>query len=261
MLEQMTRIREEAQQDRDRARKEKEQLLREVQAVATKVDQLSELKNKVDELEQENTQLRTELDHMKLQVDLQDQRMKSRNLIIYGLPGEAGEERLATETSITDACRKLGIHRTPELAHRLSQRKDSPVLVQFNSKQDAQEVFKQLRQNPGPTDNTKLEVRYHLSSHLYELLKSANLLKREAGWAYARPLTSNQTVEIVKNKEPNSRRVTVRNLQELVNLKNTLLNDGAISRSSPANEITAQRTLRKRPRNAKDTGTSKRIAK
>lgn len=255
---QLKAMQEEAKKEREHAQKRHETVVNEMQAMSTKLAVINELQDDINSLKKENSEQRAEIQQLKLQVDLQDQYQKSKNLILYGLPGHAGEDRSTSEAIVQKVFSKVGVRRNPVLAHRLSQKQDSPMLVQFNSKQDAQEIFLHLRRSSNLNleslalgSNGKVEVRYHLSTHLSELLRSANLLRREAGWAYCRPLTSTQCVELFKTKEPNSPKVTVRNLIELVDLKDSLLKDGFIATSSPANQITTERPLRKRPNNMK----------
>ena len=153
LLEEIKKVREDVKKDRDQAKQDKEQILNEVKAVAVKVDQLSELQIKVDQLTNENADLKLELERIKLQVDMQDQQQKSKNLILYGVPGQEKEDRNATEAVIRRIFTQLEIHRAPTLAHRLSQKSSSPILVQFTVKQDAQEVFQLIRR----TQNVTLE--------------------------------------------------------------------------------------------------------
>ena len=253
MLKEMKSYREELVADRARARIDKEQILNEIIAVSTKVEKLTELQAKVEDLATENIQMRIEMEQLKLQLDLQDQFQKSKNLVIYGVPGVGGESREATEASIRQLLTKIGICKLPILAHRLTQKPNSPILLQFHIKQDAQLVFTQIRQVQNMSlealamgENGKVEVRHHLGAGLSELLRSANIVRREAGLAFARPLTSSQSVEIVWTKEQNSKRITVKNLRELVELKDRLQVEGSLPKNSPANEISRTRPYRKR---------------
>lgn len=123
------------------------------------------------------------------------------------------------------------------------------MLIQFDSKADAQEAFGLIRKSSlilndlGFGDGEKIEVRYHLSSSLSELLRTTNILRKEANLGYCRALTSNQTVEIFEKKEAGSTKVIARSLQDVFDLKNKLLKDGTISANSPAVEL--ERTARR----------------
>ena len=174
---------------------------------------------------------------------------------MYGLPGAPGETRSTSEMIISKVFSKAGTGRTPILAHRLTQRQDWRMLIQFNCKQDAQETSRLFRELTNTSleffslgENGKVEVRHHLSSGLAELLRSANIVRREVGWTYCRPLTSTQCVEAAKTKEPNSRKVTVRSISELVEFNKSLQTEGLIPQNSPANDITSAGPLRKRDR-------------
>ena len=92
-----------------------------------------------------------------------------------------------------------------------------------------------------------MEVRYHLSSFLGDLLRAATVVKKEAGWAFCRPLTSDQSIEMVKNSKNTSERVMIRSSEELLAFKDRLPKEGQIRMDSPAANLTVQpRNLRKR---------------
>lgn len=243
VLDEIRNIREDAQRDREQIRADKDQILGEIRALAERIEIIPELQRKIEHLGQENSDLQDEMEQLKIQFNLQDQYQKAKNLVLYGLPGQAKESRVVSEKLVKKIFTTTGVLRTPLIAHRLSVKPNSPMLVQFSCKQDAQETFQHIRRSNtdlaalGLGEQGKVEVRYHLSSHLGELLRSANIVRKEAGWEYCRPLTSQQAVELVKSKAPNSRKVTVRNIQELMNLKDGLLKDGVITMNSPANQI------------------------
>lgn len=222
---------------------------------------LPELTSRVSTIEDENVKLRAELEILKTQCDLQDQHQKSKNLIVYGMPGNAGEQRSHSELLISKLCSKCGIRRRVVQAHRLGQKPNSPMMIQFECKADAQEAFALIRKaqptlrDIGLGDEGKIEVRYHLSSFLSELLRTANIVKKEANLGFCRALTSNQTVEIFHIKEPGSPKIIVRSFQEVLELKDKLLSEGRIATSSPAATLEkTSRPQRKRARAVPDKG-------
>lgn len=147
------------------------------------------------------------------------------------------------------------------LAHRMSQKENSPVVRHFESKPDAMEVFRQARESKklsleatGLGGIGEIEIRHHLSTFLSELLKTANLIRKDAGWMFCRPITSNQTVELTKSREQGAERYIASSLQDLYRFRDRLVREGSIKSDSPAAKITtgSKMTLRKRQRQEQD---------
>lgn len=237
----------------------KEELLLEIKTIKDSLRVIPELRSKVQLLEQENSTLRDELNQISLQTNLQDQHMKAKNLMLYGIPGVSREERINTETTVNKVFKKLGIAQKVKMAHRLRVEENAPIVVEPSCKPTAQEVFQYIRRTPDTSLNFldlhgegKVEVRYHLSKHLNDLLRSASLIKKEANWMYCHALTSEQAVEMVRTKATNSEQVKIHTMKELMDFRDQLLKEGFITPSSPAAKIQENlRTLRKRLRDEK----------
>ena len=182
-------------------------LLKEIKAMKETLQAIPQLTSKVRALEAENISLRKELAQVNLHTCLLDQHSKAGNLVFYGFPGQAGESRNTSEDMVNKVFSKLGVKQRFVMAHRLGMRENSPILVQFPCKPDAQEVFMKVRKARDTSlrgmslgDSGKIEVRYHLSTFLGNLLRAATLVKKEANWAFCRPFTSGQSVEMVKSR-------------------------------------------------------------
>ena len=133
----------------------------------------------------------------------------------------------------------------------------SPTIVTFESKSHAQEAFHQIRKTSNLTANvcgvqaTKIEVRFHLSKHLTHLLRSASLLKRELKWAMCRPHSNTQSVEL--QEDPSKPSMFFNTIEELIVLKNQLIENKVLNPSSPA--ATIDRPLRGNRRRAESKDT------
>ena len=82
------------------------------------------------------------------------------------------------------------------------------------------------------------------------------IVKREAGWAFCRPLTSDQTIEMAKDKNENSERVVIQSMDQLIEFKDKLLAEGSIKTNSLAallekGEINERKRRRQASRNSK----------
>lgn len=162
---------------------------------------------------------------------------------------------------------KCGSKKKLTTAHRLSQRDNSPIVAQFLSKSDAQEIFSRIRSLEnnqlsffGLGEAGKVEVRYHLSTFLSELSKTATIIRKEANWAFARAITSNQTVELVKAKGRESQKVVLHSIQDALEFRNDLMAEGTLNSNSPAAKLTLEsnRTTRKRAPPARKENAAKR---
>ena len=265
----LQRILEELSANRNGLKQLNETVQHEMQAMRKSLEVIPELQEKLKTVESENRTMKAELAQLNLQVNLQDQQMKAKNLVFYGIPGVAGEARSTTEALISKVFSKTGIKQKMIMAHRLGVRENSPVLVELPSRPDAQDAFLKFRKNQDTSLQTlalgeagKVEVRYHLSVFLSKLLRAASLVKKEAGWAYCRPMTSEQTIEMVRNRDANAERITIHSMEELITLKDQLIAEGAIQPGSPAATLgTKEVNHRKRQRADRNPGPSKRLAK
>ena len=75
-----------------------------------------------------------------------------------------------------------------------------------------------------------------------------------------RPMTNNQTIEFVRNKDSNAEKIIIHSMEELIEFKDKLLAEGTIKTSSPAALLKRDDgTLGKRRRLGRDgDSTSKR---
>ena len=263
ILDEIRKVREENRSEREKAQQDREEIMSMVRGMKQLVEKIPQMAARMTELEEENKRLSQEIDSIRLQSNLEEQHQKAKNLILYGLPGQPGEPRSTTEQLVTKILSKLGIRYKVVMAHRLGQKNNSPVIVQFDCAPTAQEVFRHIRKCTdtslavlGLNGSGKVEVRYHLSTFLNELLRTAMIIKREANWAFCRPITRDQSIEMMKTREANSPKVVVHSITDLIELKNKLLKEGALQPTSPAANLTTetiQRPTRKR-RLAADNG-------
>lgn len=140
-------IREGADRDRERAPNEKTEIFNKIQTLTRLAETLPATQQKIDAMEEENCKLASEVERLRQQANLQDQHQKSKNLILFGVPGSPREERNVTEQIVSDICSQTGMRRRIAVAHRLSQKENAPVLLQFECKPDAQEAFTQFRRS------------------------------------------------------------------------------------------------------------------
>ena len=232
------------------------QMAEEFKGIRETLSAIPELKTRIEALEHENTTIKTELSRLSTQVNLHEQHTKAKNLVMYGLPGLAGESRSTTESIVSKVFAKTNIKKKIVIAHRIGSRENSPVVIEFTCKPEAQDAFHQLRKAGDVTlqalslgESGRVEVRFHLSTFLSNLLKSANVVKKDAGWTYCRPFTSDQTVELVRSKDDNAERIKIGSMEELMKFRDKLIEDGSIAPNSPAATLkTTDSNGRKRQR-------------
>lgn len=247
----------------------RKQLTSEFEEFRATLKVIPELKEKIVALETENTTMKEELSRLGTQANMMDQQMKFRNLVMYGVPGSAREKRDTSEALVSKIFSKTGVNRRVVMAHRLGSRDNSPILIQFLCKSDAQEVFQKLRKNPDMSlqflslgTTGKVEIRYHLSTFLGDLLRAATTVKKDANWSYCRPITSTQTIEMVKTKDANSERITIKSMDDLIRFRDALMDQGEIQPNSPAAAINSTETCtRKRLRPVRANSTNKQVRK
>ena len=83
--------------------------------------------------------------------------------------------------------------------------------------------------------DSRVDVRFHLSGHLTELLRAASLLKRELQWSSCRPLSDTRSVELKKDEASDP--VFISDMEELVIFKDRMLESKLLQPTSPAASI------------------------
>ena len=224
--------------------------LEEIGALKTSVETL---RSQVATLEQENLTMREDIRAVRLQCNLNEQFSKSANLLFFGIPFSGDESPVDTERIIRELFTQTKVTSRLVSVQRMNRKNiQSPIIVTFENKLHAQEVFHHIRKIPHSTFNearrhevTKIEVRFHLSKHLTHLLRTASLLKRELRWSMCRPRSDTQSVEL--RKEPNSESIDIYSIEELITLKNQMIENKQLNPSSPAAAISVvARGIRRR---------------
>ena len=89
----------------------------------------------------------------------------------------------------------------------------------------------------------KVEVSYHLSGFLGDLLRAATLVRRGAGWPFFGPTTGDQTIGMVKNRGVNSEKIIIRTTEDLMVFEDRLLTEGQILTDCPAAYLSITRRI------------------
>lgn len=254
--------REESRKTNEETREKLEEMQRDQKALASEVREIKEgLTKRVDELEEsvkklelENQQLRIELLDVRLENSTQEQYSKSRNILLFDIPGAPREPKETSKKIAESILTLAGCPHKAVVAHRQDARKNNgPILVQFEAKPYAIDALKAIRNTkitvaqlklPGEENNTKtINGKAHLCMHLQDLLKVSNALVREANWKYAKPLTSEIAVEI--KEDDGAKGVIVREIADVLNLREQLIRTGKIPKSPPGEKYNLRRNKRK----------------
>lgn len=232
---------------------DKKEFLEKLDEVAKIKVLVDNLQSKVNTLESESARLKPEVSATRLMCNLNEQHAKSSNLLLFGVPGKVDEPRNETEAMTRKLLAVTEVKQTLVCAQRLNRKNVmSPILVTFECKPHAQDAFHLVRKMPNLNagvleldENSRIDVRFHLSKHLTHLLKSASLLKREISWSMCRPHSDTQTVEL--KKDGSSEAHVFSNIEELIAFKDQMIEKKILSPASPAANIgRPQRVNRKR---------------
>lgn len=240
-----------------------------LQQIHHKLDSVvSEFRGEIDELKQENQRLKKNLQQVTSRLDKQEQHSRSKNVVIYDVPGSAGESREETESKVAKITEAVSLKHKVLVAHRLNPSSDSPIIAIFESKAHAQEMLHAMRLNILTADDIglkgqqdtrrnskRLSARPHLCPALAQLLKAASALKAEAKWGWTKVITSRMEVQIFKGNDDDghaSPPVIVRSLEDVLRLRLQLVEQGSLPDISPEAHAVA---TKKRPRTSTDPKT------
>lgn len=249
MAAEIQQILEELRAIRAEMATDKREVIGKLDEIAQIKSSLVDLQGKVSALEQENMMLREEIRINRVQSNVNEQLTKASNLLLFGVPGKTEETRAETEALVRRLLAKTEVPFKLTCAQRMNRKvAKSPIVATFESKLHAQEAFHQIRMTGNLTSdmigmdgNSRIDVRFHLSKHLTQLLRSASLLKREMGWQKCRPYSDSQTVEL--RKDETSATHVFHTMEELVTFKNQLIDTNVLPPTSPAANI-GQRPIR-----------------
>lgn len=221
----------------------------------------SQFRGEIDALKKENETLKKNLQEVTSRLDKQEQHSRSKNVIIYDVPGSAKESRMETEAKIAKLTKALEVNHKVIAAHRLSPNPDSPIVAVFESKVHAQEILSIIRQSALTAESIgltsqgritakpkKIIARPHLCPALAQLLKLATALKVEANWGWTKVITSKMEIQIFKGKDNDGNvlpPVTVRSPEDVMKLRLQLVEQGSLSEFAPADH--AEYLAKKRP--------------
>lgn len=210
---------------------------------------VSQLRSEVDCLKKENQKLKKSLQDVTARLDKQEQHSRSKNIVIYDVPGPAGENRHETQAKVLKIAKALNVDHKVVVTHRLSPASDSPIVATFESKVHAQEMLSAIRQTtltaaeiePKSHEKTagrnkKIVARPHLCPALVRLQKAAAALKAEANWGWTKIITSRMEVQIYKGTDSDGNvlpPIIVRSLEDVVNLRLQLVEQGVLPDIAP----------------------------
>lgn len=228
-----------------------QQLQHEIQELNLKLDSISsQFRNELDALKLENEALKAEIRDIRTELDVQEQFSKSKNVVLYNIPGSPAETRSIAEKKVRELLNAVQCQNRLVVAHRLNPKANSPLVAVFESKAHAQEVMAAIRkytQTPAnatefgernPNQNaSKIAARPHLCSSLAQLMRAATALKTEAKWGWIKVLTSKMQIEIYKGRDGNGKIIpptVVRSLGDVIRLREQLVASGDLPELMPA---------------------------
>lgn len=222
-----------------------------LQQLHQKLDSVaSQFQSETDALKKENENLKKNLQEVASCLDKQEQHSRSKNIIIYDVPGPAGESRTETEAKVAKITEALKANHRVVVAHRLSPNPNSPIVAAFESKIHAQEMLSIIRQGTltaetiglPSQDSTrgkpkKIIARPHLCPALAQLLKMATALKVEANWGWTKVISSKMEIQIFKGRDSDGYvlpPVTVRSPEDVLRLRLQMVEQGRLPELTPA---------------------------
>lgn len=228
-----------------------QQLKHEIQELHLKLDSISvRFRDEIDTLKHENEALKAEIRDIRTELDAQEQFSKSKNVVLYNIPGSPAENRTIAEEKVRELLNSVQCQNRLVVAHRLNPKANSPLVAVFESKAHAQEVmaavrtYNQTLANAAGLDernlnqnNSKIAARPHLCSSLAQLMRAATALKTEAKWGWIKVLTSKMEVEIFKGRDGNGKIIpptVVRSLDDVIRLREQLVASGDLPEVMPA---------------------------
>lgn len=230
---------------------------------------VSQFRDEIDDLKQENKNLKKDLQEVTFRLDKQEQFSRSKNVVIYNIPGAAGENRAETEAKVSKLADAINFHHKVIVAHRLSSSPESPILAVLESKAQAQEMLEAVRQStltvadieqskkPGCALNKeKIVARPHLCKALAQLRKAAAALKAEAKWSWTKVNISRMEVQIYKGRDEEGNALppyTVKSLEDVLKLRLQLEEEGILLQTTPEHHAGLS-TTKKRARTFTMTG-------
>lgn len=242
------------------------QLQYEIQELTCKMNLISsQFRDEMDALKHENEALKAEIRDMRSELNAQEQFSKSRNVVLYNIPGAPAENRTTAEEKVRKLLDTIQCRNRLVVAHRLSPKAGSPVVAVFESKAHAQEAMAAVRANAqaltaaaslgehdGSQPGSKVVARPHLCSSLAQLLRAASALKTEAKWGWTKVITGKLEIHIHKGRDGNGQMIppmVVKSLDDVIKLRKQLVVDGILPEMMPAVYKEAD-TSRKRPRSS-----------
>lgn len=208
-----------------------------------------QFRSEIDELKRENKNLKKELHEMAARLDRQEQFSRSKNVVIYDVPGAAGENRTETEAKVSKIASVIKFNHKVVVAHRLGAGADCPILAVLESKAHAQEMLSAVRQSSlsaadidfkkqggASNEKKKIAARPHLCTALAQLRKEAAALKAEANWGWTKVNISRMEVQIYKGRDEKGNAlppITVKSLEDILKLRLQLVEEGILPQITP----------------------------
>lgn len=215
---------------------------------------VSQFQSEIEGLKKENNRLKKDLQEVTSRLDKQEQQSKSKNVVIYGVPGVAEESREETEAKIAKIAGIVHLNHKVVAAHRLSPASNGPILAAFENKAHAQDMINAVRKSTltaADVERTDIERKPqggeivaskkifappHLCAALVQLRKAAAALKHEANWGWTKVNTSRIEVQIYKGRDDKGNvlpPITVRSLEDVLKLRLQMVEKGILPQIKP----------------------------
>lgn len=208
MLDKMTELKNELKNEQAVLKAEVLALKSEMHNYASSNDTLNV---EVNKLKQELTEARSALAEAKAMQDAGEQHSRSKNIILYGIPGVVNERYNDTMECVEKVLQKANCTQRLVVAHRLNARlPNGPIVAVFEAKPFAQDALQKIRVAKLTTEaaglckdgtKDKIYARPHLCRALEATRKAAVALKNDLNWGWVKVMVSKLHVELYEGND------------------------------------------------------------
>lgn len=271
MLDQMTGLKNELKNDQAVLRAEVQALKSDMHKYASSNDTLNAV---VSKLTQELAEARSSLAEVNAMHNADEQYARSKNVILYGIPGVANEQYGDTMERVVKVLQKANCTRRLVVAHRLNARlPNGPIVAVFEAKLFAQEVLQKIKEAKLTTDtaglcsentNVKIFARPHLCRALEATRKAAVALKNDLNWGWVKVMISKLHVELYEGSDDTGKQqqpFVLTSVADVKDLRQRMQEKGMLGRVGGKHQITPpdndEVKRRQKARNGRGRGTTR----